>query len=428
MDKAWPDTHEMTDDGFIVPKEKTTDVSVPAVKGYESVKLDLGAMDVSPDGYKPMGNYHGSSIYPLEVPDESVDVIRASHVLEHFSFWNTVNVLQNWVSKLKPGGMLKIAVPNFEWIAQNYLDGKDIPVEWFTLGAQSDESDFHHAIFDKEKLTEAMRLAGLIELREWEADCDDCSKLEVSLNIQGIKPKPVVPSSQDPFKVCAAMSLPRLGFCDFFFGALEALGPMGITIRRHMGAYWEVGLERSMATIIEEDNPDAILTLDYDTVFRRADVEGLIKVMRERPEVDAVAAIQSARSWHEPLMSFDLPLGVKTIERVPPGVFLADDITELRTAHFGLTLIRTSSLLKAKKPWMNSIPAPDGTWKNNERCDADVSFWKNWRESGLKIFSANRVVVGHLELMVRWPDKNFNVILQLPKDYGLEGKPKGIWE
>jgi hypothetical protein len=30
--------------------------------------------------------------------------------------------------------------------------------------------------------------------------------------------------------------------------------------------------------------------------------------------------------------------------------------------------------------------------------------------------------------MVRWPDKNFNVILQLPKDYGLEGKPKGIWE
>ena len=389
-------------------------------------KLDLGAGAVSPPGFTPMGYAHGTEIYPLAVEDGSVDEIRASHVLEHFGQNETVAVLANWASKLKPGGTLKIAVPNFEWIAKNYLAGADIPVQGYTMGGQTDANDFHKAIFDDECLSEALRLAGLIDVRHWEADAADCSALPVSLNMCGTKPRKMAVDQGKPFVVSAVMSVPRLGFMDNFFSAFEALSPMGIKLRRHTGAYWEACLERTITATIEEDAPDAILTIDYDTVFRRSDVERLIQTMRERPEVDALAPVQSARHSAQPLLTLDLPVGVKSADRIPHGVF-ADDITELRTAHFGLTLIRTSSLAKLPKPWLWSQPAPDGTWGEG-RCDADIYFWKQWADAGLKLFSANRVVVGHLELTVLWPGENFTVIHQLAKDYQRNGAPKGVWK
>lgn len=391
----------------------------------DPIRLDLGAKEKSPPGFTPLGKFHGSEIYPLACEDNSVDEIRASHVLEHFSMTNTVAVLANWVAKLKPGGVVKLAVPNFHWIAEKYLAGEPINVQGYVMGGQSDEWDFHAAIFDDECLAEAMRLSGLIEIKPWESDLNDCSSLEVSLNLQGVKPRKLVPSSQQEFKVAAVMSTPRLGFMDNFACSFAALDPMGIVIRRFTGAYWEIGIERIITAALEEDDPAAILTLDYDTVYTRADVERLIKIMRERPEVDALAPVQSARAWDQPLMTLDLPLGVKDVNHIPPGVF-ADDITELRTAHFGLTLIRTSSLKKLPKPWLQGTPAPDGTWGEGA-VHADISFWRHWAEAGLKLYSANRIVIGHLELMIRWPGRNFGPIFQLPKDFQKDGAPKGIW-
>lgn len=411
-----PDTHEMTDDGVIIPRQDAE----PATK----VLLDLGAQSVSPPGFKPMGYDHGTEIYPLDVPDESVDVIRASHVLEHFPHSLVHHVLAHWASKLKPGGLLKVAVPNLQWIAENYLAGNDIMVQGYLMGGQTDEHDFHRCAFDEELLAEQLRMAGLIDVAPWQSDARDCSSLPVSLNLQAIKPRKVVPPSQDPFLVSAVMSVPRLGFMDNFFCSFEALTPMRIKIRRHMGAYWEVSLENTLRAAIEEDRPDAILTLDYDSVYTRSDVERLIQLMREHPEADAIAALQVARHAGHALMNIDLPFGVKG-GRVTPSVF-AGDLTKIRTAHFGLTLIRVSSLLKAKKPWLHSQPAPDGTWRDG-RVDADMNFWKNWQDSGLSVYLANRIPIGHLENMIRWPAKDMDCTYQLPMEFFTKGKPPEAW-
>jgi predicted SAM-dependent methyltransferase len=88
------------------------------------IKLDLGAGSVSPPGFVPLGRDHGSEIFPLHYADGSVTEIRASHVLEHFPFRMLETVIADWVRCLKKGGKLKIAVPDFEKIAQNYLDGQ----------------------------------------------------------------------------------------------------------------------------------------------------------------------------------------------------------------------------------------------------------------------------------------------------------------
>src|ERR1043165_3773913 len=154
------------------------------------VRLDLGADAFSPEGFIPLGHKHGSEIFPLGYDDNSVDVIRASHVLEHFPHRQVNDVLKEWVRALKPGGVLRIAVPDFEKIAYGYLEGKgqQIPAEWLVMGAQSQEDDFHRSLFDREHLLRRMSNAGLVLLRPWTSEIDDCAAYPISLNIEGTKP------------------------------------------------------------------------------------------------------------------------------------------------------------------------------------------------------------------------------------------------
>lgn len=384
------------------------------------IKLDLGAEGVSPSGFIPMGHDHGSEIYPLNYPDESVDVIRASHVLEHFPFSEVPEVVANWTAKLKPGGVLKIAVPNFEYIARAYLDGKELPIEGYTMGGQTDADDFHKALFDVGTLSDLLRGAGLVDIAPWDSDAEDCSRLPVSLNLRAVKPVPVPIGS---FKVAAVMSMPRLGFTDNFMSAQRALSDLGIKVSTFTGAFWGQCLERGLEHLVEQGF-DAVLTIDYDTVFAAAHVNTLVRLMVLHPEADAICPLQSARGWSSPLMTMKLPEGM-TSDKIPRGYFDAD-LAPLRTGHFGLTLIRVSALKEMPKPWFWSTPAPDGSW-NEGRVDDDIHFWRQWEARGKTLFNANRVTVGHLELMIKWPGKDLNVIHQRAADFWTEGAPKGVW-
>jgi hypothetical protein len=389
-------------------------------------KLDLGAGPVSPEGFTALGHDQGSEIFPLPYEPNSVDEIRASHVLEHFPHGQTIQVLLNWVSKLKPGGRLSIAVPNFNWIAEHYVAGHELNTAGFTMGGQSDDYDYHKALFDEELLAESLRLAGLIDIETWTSELQDCAALPVSLNLCGTKPRKRSERGADQLTVAAVMSVPRLGFMDNFFCAFEALSPMGIPLSRYEGAFWDACLERTITKTLDDHAPELILTIDYDTVFKRSDVEQLIQIMQERPEVDALAPMQSARGDGRPLLTLDLPLGVEKHDRIPHGVF-ADDVTKLKTAHFGLTLIRASALAKMKKPWFWGQPNDAGDWGEG-RTDADIYFWKQFEKDGLGLYSANRVVVGHLELMIRWPGQNLDAQFQMPGEWRDNGKPEGAWK
>ena len=60
------------------------------------------------------------------IPDNSVDLIYNCHVLEHFKRRDVQDVLKEWQRVLKPGGCLRTAVPDFEALAQLYVDNKNI--------------------------------------------------------------------------------------------------------------------------------------------------------------------------------------------------------------------------------------------------------------------------------------------------------------
>jgi predicted SAM-dependent methyltransferase len=386
------------------------------------MKLDLGAGARSPEGFTPLGNAHGTPIYPLaNIPDASVDCVRASHVLEHFPHAEIADVLKEWTRALKPGGELKIAVPDFQRIAEGYLAGANMPTENFVMGGQIDAADYHKALFDQQSLKRALASAGLMLIRDWKSELvDDCASLPISLNLSGTKP------SQSEIAVSAVMSVPRLGFMDNFFAAFEALPQLRIKLRRHTGAYWGQCIERVIEQTIAEDNPDAILALDYDSVYSRRDVSMLMQLMCCHPEADAIAPVQSHRTIPLPLFTVKDESGRHNLAGVSSQAF-AGDLFRASTAHFGLTLIRADKLKALPKPWFQDVPAPDGSW-NEGHIDADIKFWRKWEEAGNSLFIANRVAVGHMELMVRWPGHDLTAIYQNTSEWRETGKPEGVWQ
>lgn len=381
-------------------------------------KLNLGSGDWPLDGYDNVDLKDGRNAYPLDDYDEgSCDEIRASHILEHWSHRDTAKVLADWVSKLKEGGILKIAVPDFEEVVRVYLGGEDKPIQAYIHGGHVDDGDHHGAVFDRAALEEVMRAAGLTRIETWESDSGDCAGNDISLNLRGTRQTLIEP------KIGAAMSVPRLGFMDNFFSSFAALVPLGIQLRRHSGAFWGQCIERCFEEWVEE-GVDFILAIDYDSVFDKGHVARLARVMCEYPEIDALAPIQSSRTKQHPLMTLKDADG-KVVDRISHDV-LDRETMPAATAHFGLTMIRVSALKGMPKPWFKSSNAPDGTWGEG-RVDDDIYFWKQWERHGRTLHIANRVPIGHAELQVTWPGEDMTPIQQHPTDFFENGVPKNAW-
>jgi hypothetical protein len=343
-------------------------------------------------------------------------------VLEHFPTAQIPEVIAEWVRVLKPGGTLKIAVPDFAKIAENYLAGVNQPTEGYVLGGQTAPDDFHKALFDEATLKTAMARAGLMLVRRWTSELPDCASLPISLNLAATKPH------MNEIGVSAVMSMPRLAFTDNMFSAIEGLPSLNIKLRRCTGAYWGQCIERAMEEAMHDDAPDAVLTLDYDSIYTRADVATMMQIMCCHPEIDALAAVQAGRgSVNGRLFTIRGDDG-NNVTGVPSD-FFADDVTKVSTAHFGLTLIRADKLAALPKPWFHDVPAPDGSWGPG-RIDADINFWRKWESAGNSLYLSNRVPIGHLELTVLWPaplGDDTTPMTQPVGDWRENGKPKGAW-
>jgi hypothetical protein len=224
--------------------------------------------------------------------------------------------------------------------------------------------------------------------------------------------------------VAAVMSVPRLGFMDNQFCVFESVVPHKIPIIKMQGAFWGQCLERGIQQQIDDTNADAILTIDYDTIFSPGDVGNLIRIMSEHTEIDALVPIQVGRNGMQALLSMKSRTG-KLREFVPNTEF-DSEVTKITTGHFGLTLIRTSALLKMPHPWFWGQPGPDGQWHTG-RVDDDIWFWQQAEKAGLNVYSANRIVLGHLELVVTWPTEELKAAYQTTKDYQDKGRPTNIW-
>ena len=383
------------------------------------MKLNLGSGEHSLDGYQNLDGKSGDSLYPLSVDDASCDEIRASHILEHWSHKEVAAVLKHWVAKLAPGGLLKIAVPDFEKIARDYLDGKAFDVQGYTFGGHVDERDRHGCGFDEELLTELLLDCGLERLHKWTSEVQDCAALPVSLNIGGYKPS-------GPEKHCAntvaVLSAPRFGPVMHFRCANAAFGRAHVPYQIAGGAYWHQVMSEVIESQIEDQKIRYVIACDYDTVFGYADVLELYRLMEACPDADAIFPLESKRASDHALFGI-LGKDGKPIPSI--GMYqLARNLLPVTHGHFGLTILRAEKLRTFERPWMQGTPSKEGRWGAGKK-DADIDFWHHWKTTGRTLFLAPRIVVGHLQEMITWPAKDLTPIYQTIHDYDADGIPQG---
>ena len=88
-----------------------------------SGKRNFGKDWIHIDGSK-YEHIHSHDIVNLPLDDNSVDLIYSSHTFEYFDREYADVVLQKWKKKLKDGGILRFAIPDFKMYAKLYSNNE----------------------------------------------------------------------------------------------------------------------------------------------------------------------------------------------------------------------------------------------------------------------------------------------------------------
>lgn len=413
-------------------------------------RINIGSGGRDLQGYEPWDLADGRAGYPLDVADDSLSEIYASHVLEHFSHRATLAVLQDWHRALAPGGRLRVAVPDFDAILDAYItQAPGANVEGWLFGGHTDGRDVHAAMFTAAKLRALLSAAGFVDIAPFAPEIADCSALPVSLNLSARKPADAatvppaepatmptvavdVPPPPPPpaparktYRAAAVWTTPRLGFMATFDCIYSALPPLGIPLVRAMGAFWGQGMETGMARAIAEYAPEYIVTLDYDSVFGPEDLAALLDLADAHPEAAAVCPHQWHRVAPKPLWT-PIPEPDGTLRDVTAAELAAGPLFEVGTAHFGLSVIRASALAAMPHPWFLPTPAPDGTWGDG-KTDDDIHFWRAFRAAGNRVYLAPAVTIGHVQECVVWPGSDLAGRWQNLSEWHSAGRPEGLF-
>lgn len=393
------------------------------------VKLNLGSGELKPEGYENIDLKSGKTAYPLDYPDNYADEIRASHLLEHFDGKMIRKVLAEWVRVLKPNGILKISVPNFDWIAEHWKNkeerGKLLMV---VMGGQVDANDYHKSLYNADNLGNLLKDAGLENIQTWTDDIKDCASFELSLNLQGTKPESfVAKTEEEKVKISAVWSTPRVGFTGNFKSATSVFPKLGIPMLIGQGAFWSQVLSRMIEERLKLED-DYIFTLDYDTIFTEDHVRRLCQLIVSNPQADAIVPVQIKRE-NETAMFTVVDEHGNQVDKILQSD-LDKELVRIWSGHFGLTIFKASAFKDLPKPWFKGVPNKDGEW-NDGRIDDDIYFWHNWSKSGRTIYLANNVSIGHAQLLYTWPSKhkdNYKPIHQYVNDFDKDGPPPCVIE
>lgn len=389
------------------------------------VRINVGAGKFNDPRYIALDIKTGTDARKLPYEDGTVDEVYASHVLEHFSFYETPAILAEFVRVLKPHGVLRIAVPDAAKIAREVVKcdetGDTIALHEAAMvvyGAHSDATDIHHNHFTERSLREAMNAAGIGMVTRFEPFVtDDCSNHPMSLNLEGVKRW--WPRVEKPVVTCI-LSQPRFTFTGHETRMIELARRCDYNVQPCMGAFWERDMNAAIIDAIRKTDPDYLFFSDYDSVFEVEDYRMLLEAIQSDPTMAAIGSVQMSRHNDEPLV-------------FEQGRDYSGDVCRVDFQHFGLTIIRREALeelhLTNDGPMFWSIPGRNAQgkwdWEEWSRSDGDITFWRNLKLLGFKVCQHNKVCIGHIIQAIKYPrDKGRGVQLQPIENYWRYGKPK----
>jgi len=140
------------------------------------VKIHLGCGDIRLPGFvnvdvRPLTDKTADA-RDLPYGDESVDLVYASHLLEHFWPREAGVAVREWHRVLRPGGTLRLAIPDFAAITSRYAATNDLPeLRGLLYGSRvypDYPEDAHHSCWDRETLTDLLETAGFVEAQSYD--------------------------------------------------------------------------------------------------------------------------------------------------------------------------------------------------------------------------------------------------------------------
>jgi hypothetical protein len=196
---------------------------------------------------------------------------------------------------------------------------------------------------------------------------------------------------------------------------------LGIPVGFMFGGAWEQKVTQLAENAIAA-GAKYILFFDGDGAWDIDDIRVLYRYITTeqidgRP-LDAVFPVQADRNGDAPLC---FNWAAKNVFQ--QNYDYSPDLTRVLHGHFGLTFVRVEALQAITKPWFHGQPGEDGSWnKVPGKMDADTYFWLRFANADRVVGQANKVVLGHMELGIRWqrPD---GVSAQSLTDFVSYGKP-----
>jgi predicted SAM-dependent methyltransferase len=109
----------------------------------------------------------------------TIDVIYASHVLEHFGRHKYINILRRWYELLKKDGILRLSVPDFEKVVEHYNTNRNLPIlRGFLYGGQTYDHNFHYCAWDYVTLADDLKSVGFCHIEKYDWRCTDHSHID----------------------------------------------------------------------------------------------------------------------------------------------------------------------------------------------------------------------------------------------------------
>jgi predicted SAM-dependent methyltransferase len=114
--------------------------------GGREVKEDWKLLNIMP---LPGVDYIGDVCDMSQFPDDSIEAMYASHVLEHIAQSKVLSTLRGLHRALQPGGQLMISVPDLDVLCHAMLNpnltaDNKFHVMRMIFGGQVDDHDYHH--------------------------------------------------------------------------------------------------------------------------------------------------------------------------------------------------------------------------------------------------------------------------------------------